>query len=71
MFGTDIQLTGKKNLAKIQFGPGLVIRFAKNEKIKGFPALAFVCWCSKNTKLKTTTIRSKKESKEMEKIILR
>ncbi len=62
-------------------------RFAKIEKVKGFPALAFVCLCSKNTKLKTTTIksyltalrkikfllgfRSKKESKEMEKIILR
>jgi hypothetical protein len=27
-------------------------KFAKEEKVKGFPALTFVCWCSKNTKLK-------------------
>jgi hypothetical protein len=77
----------KRTWQKYSSALALWERFAKNEKIKGFPALAFVCWCSKNTKLKTATIksyltalrkikfllgfRSKKESKEMEKIILR
>jgi hypothetical protein len=29
MFGVDIQLTGKKNLAKIKFGPGLMGKICK------------------------------------------
>jgi hypothetical protein len=77
----------KRTWQKYSSALALWDRFAKNGKIKGFPALAFICWCSKNTKLKTTTIksyltalrkiifflgfRSKRESKEMEKIILR
>jgi hypothetical protein len=77
----------KRTWQKYSSALALWERFAKNEKVKGFPALAFVCWCSKNTKLKTTTIksyltalrkikfllgfRSKKEGQEMEKIILR
>jgi hypothetical protein len=42
----------KRTWQKYSSALALWERFAKNEKIKGFPALAFVCWCSKNTKLK-------------------
>jgi hypothetical protein len=77
----------KRTWQKYSSALALWEKFAKNEKVKGFPALGFVCWCSKNTTINTTTVkgyltalrkikfllgfRSKKGSKEMEKIILR
>jgi hypothetical protein len=62
-------------------------KFAKDKNVKGFPALAFLCWCRKNTTVKSATIkgylsalrkikfllgfRSKKGERTIEKIILR
>ncbi len=62
-------------------------KFANDKNVKGFPALAFLCWCRKNTTVKSTTVkgylsalrkikfllgfRSKKGERTIEKIILR
>ncbi len=62
-------------------------KFAKDKNVKGFPALAFLCWCRKNATVKSTTVkgylsalrkikfllgfRSKKGKRTIGKIILR
>jgi hypothetical protein len=32
-------------------------KFANDKNVKGFPALAFLCWCCKNTTVKSTTVK--------------
>jgi hypothetical protein len=53
----DFELIGKKDMAKIRFSLVLWNRFVKDKTVKGFPALAFVCWCHKNTPVKSSTIK--------------
>ncbi len=42
-----------------KYGSALALweKFVKDKNVKGLPALAFVCWCSNNTKLETTTVK--------------
>jgi hypothetical protein len=72
-----------------KYGSALTLwqKFAKDKNVKGFPALAFLCWCRKNTTIKSATVKgylsalrkikfllgfySKKGKRTIEKIILR
>ncbi len=52
----DFKFVSKKNVAKIRFGH-VLCKFANDKNVKGFPALAFLCWCRKNTTVKSTTVK--------------